>query len=76
VKQNPRSLPDFTDPKWNARRKRLEKELIEASLKLIEHTGSDTFKFELADSDPQRFILCGNTQGIQSLITGKSLRDK
>jgi hypothetical protein len=75
VKKNPRSVPDFKDPKWNAHREKLEKDLIKACLKLIEHTGSDTFKLPLADSDPQLFILCGDAQGIRSLTTDEPPRD-
>ena len=75
MKQNPRSRPDFNDPKWNARREKLEKELIKACLKLVEHTGSDTFKFPLADSDPQLFILCGDAQRIRDLLADEPSRD-
>ncbi|SRR6266404_2639275 len=68
MKTSRNPLPNFEDPKWNARQDKLEKDLIKACLKLIEHTGSDAFKIRIPDSDPKLFILCGDDQRICDLI--------
>ncbi len=74
MKQNPRSAPHFTTQNGMPAERSLEKELIKACLKLIEHTGSDTFKFPLDDSDPQLFIR-GDAQRIRDLLADEPPRD-
>ncbi len=45
---------------WNAKRKKLEKDLIDVALNLFQHTGSVGFKIPIPNTQPKVFIVAGD----------------
>jgi len=56
---------------WNARRIKLEKAVIKATLDLFEHTNAQSFKLLLDPPSQILFIVAGDVETIQSLLPKK-----
>lgn len=58
----------MTDDIWNARRKKLEGEIIAAVFDLFKHTGSDALCLDLDPPHGKLLLLAGPTNRIQASI--------
>ena len=59
---------------WDAKRKHLEKAVIEAVLNLFQHSGgAGAFKLPILGTSPQVFIIAGDEKAINSLTPNEQL---
>lgn len=57
---------------WDARRKQLERALIDAALGLTQHTGADALVVPVPNTSPPVYIAVGEPGQISSLLESKT----
>lgn len=51
-----------------ARKKKLQKAVIDAAMALFAHTGSAGFRLPVPNTEPQLFVACDTIEGLRELV--------